>query len=149
MDQLLGAFGIDWKLLIAQAVNFGIVLIALWYFLYTPVLKVLEERRKVVAKGVADAKEAETRLAQTGTEVTRRLTNADAEAQEITQRAKEAAAQTKAKLLKEAEERAAQIACDAEKRAQEHAQSVRAESERDIARLAILATEKLMKAKHG
>lgn len=148
MDQLLGAFGIDWKLLLAQAVNFGIVLIALWYFLYAPVMKVLEERRNVVAKGVSDAKEAATQLAETGTEVTRRLLGADTEAQEITQRAKEAAAQTKAKLLKEAEERAAQIAQDAAKRAEEHAQRVRSESERDIARLAILATEKLMKSKH-
>lgn len=148
MDQLLGAFGIDWKLLIAQAVNFGIVLVALWYFLYTPVLKVLEDRRKVVAKGVADAQEAAATLAEADSEVTKRLTSADMEAQEITQRAKAAAAQTKANLLKEAEERAAQIALNAKKRAEEDAKRVRAESERDIARLAILASEKLMKGKH-
>ncbi len=148
MDQLFGAFGIDWKLLIAQAVNFGIVLVALWYFLYAPVMRMLEERRNVVAKGVSDAAEAHAQLAQAGHEVAQRLEHADTEAQEITQRAKEAAAETKARLLKEAEERAAQIAKDAEKRAEEHSQRLRAESERDIARLAILATEKLMHAKH-
>ena len=38
MNELFAAFGIDWKLLLAQGVNFGIVLVALWYFLYRPVM---------------------------------------------------------------------------------------------------------------
>lgn len=149
MNQLLDAFGIDWKLLIAQAVNFGIVLVALWYFLYAPVMKTLEERRKVVAKGVADAEDASTQLAEAGSEVSRRLAKADTEAQDITQRAKAAAIEEKSALLKEAESRAAQIAADAEKRAIEQAERIRAESERDIARVAVLAAEKVLREKHG
>ena len=46
MQELFSAFGVNWKLLIAQAVNFGIVLVALRYFLYTPVLEMLEKRRQ-------------------------------------------------------------------------------------------------------
>lgn len=39
MDQLIQAFGIDAKLITVQIINFGILLAALTYFLYKPVLK--------------------------------------------------------------------------------------------------------------
>src|SRR3989338_4005309 len=58
MAQVLSTFGIDWRLLIVNAVNFALVLLALWYFLYAPVMKMLEERRQRVAQGVRDAQAA-------------------------------------------------------------------------------------------
>ena len=50
MAQVLSTFGIDWRLLIVNAVNFALVLLALWYFLYAPVMRMLESRRERVAK---------------------------------------------------------------------------------------------------
>jgi F-type H+-transporting ATPase subunit b len=149
MGQLFAAFDIEWSLLIAQAVNFGIVLVALWYFLYKPVLKTLEERRKVIAQGVADAHEAGEKLAGADSEAAARLTAADASAEEITARARKAGIEEKAGIVRDAETRAARIAEDAERRAFELAGRIRAESEKDIARLALLAAEKLMHEKHG
>ena len=67
MEQLFEAFGIDWKLLLAQAVNFGVLFVALTYFLYKPVLKTLDERKQKVAKGVTDAEAAEKMLAEADT----------------------------------------------------------------------------------
>jgi hypothetical protein len=34
MAQLFSAFGLELPLLIAQAVNFAVLMVALWYFLY-------------------------------------------------------------------------------------------------------------------
>ena len=42
MEQLFEAFGIDWKLLLAQAINFGVLFLVLSYLLYKPVLSTLE-----------------------------------------------------------------------------------------------------------
>ena len=41
MDELVKTFHIDWKLIIAQTVNFTIVLGVLWYFAFKPLMKVI------------------------------------------------------------------------------------------------------------
>jgi len=148
MQQLFAAFGVNVSLLIAQAVNFAIVLIALWYFLYKPVLEMIEKRKEVVAKGVEDAALASEKLAQADGEAESRIAAADSEASGIVSSAREAANAEKARLLKEAEARAVAVTQDAEARAQEIAAKAKRESEKDIARLAILAAEKVLTSKH-
>jgi len=145
MEQLFDAFGIDWKLLIAQAVNFGVLLVALTYFLYKPVLKTLDERREKVAKGVLDAEEAARKLSEADSEVSTRLQAAEGEAEGIVAGARETAGAEKTRILKEAEARAADIAADADARAKESAARALRESEKEVARLAVLAAEKVMR----
>lgn len=148
MEQLFEAFGVNVSLLIAQAVNFAIVLVALWYFLYKPVLSVIAKRRALVAKGVEDAAEAADKLARADEEAHSRVTAADAEAEAIVSAARDAATTEKARLLKEAEARAVAVTRDAELRAEEAAKKAERESEKDIARVAILAAEKILKERH-
>ena len=62
MAQFFAAFGIDWRLLLVQAVNFGLLLLALWYFLYGPVLKMIDDRRAKIAESVKVAEAAARRL---------------------------------------------------------------------------------------
>ena len=147
MHDLFEAFGIDWKLLIAQAVNFAIVLVALTYFLYKPVLSTLEKRRETVAKGVEDAETASRALAQADGEAAKRVKAADTEAEEILQSARASASAAKSEILSEAEERARAISADAEARAQEAAAKALRESEKEVARLAVLAAEKVLREK--
>jgi F-type H+-transporting ATPase subunit b len=144
MDALLNAFGLNGPLLLAQLVNFGILITALYFLLYKPVLKVLEERRMLVAKGVDDAKRAEEKLAGADSEATKIVAKADAEAADLLSSAREAANSEKAKLVKDAEARAAAIASDAEARAKEASAKMLRESEKEIARLAVLAAGKAM-----
>lgn len=147
MDQLLHAFGIDVKLLLAQAVNFGVLLVVLWLVLYKPVMKTLDERKAKIAKCVIDADEASKKLAGADEEASAIVHKADMEASALVSSARETANAEKVRLLKEAEERAAKIAEDADARAKEAANKMFKESERDIARLAILAAEKTIRAK--
>ncbi len=145
MDALLQAFGIDWQLLIVQLVNFGILILALWWFLYRPVLKMLEERKQLVAKGVADAEEATEKLATADAAVSTRLQAAETEAEGIVASAREHATDEKSRIVKEAEARADATLKDAEARAAEAAAKALRESEKEIARLAILAAEKVVR----
>ena len=144
MNQLFAAFGVNWSLIIAQAVNFGIVLIALRYFLYKPVMTMLNKRQELVAKSVSDAAKAEELFAGADAEAASRVHAADTEAEKIVAVARESANAEKARLLKEAEERAVLVAKDAEARAAEALERARRESERDIARLAVLAAERVL-----
>lgn len=148
MQQLLDAFGINWQLLIAQAVNFAIVLVALRYFLYKPVLEQLRKRQEIVAKSVEDAKQTEEVFARADSEAESRVSAAEAEAEQIVALARASAHETKEKLIADAESRAVTIEKDAEARASEAALRAKRESEQDIARLAVLAAEKVLKARH-
>ena len=48
---MLETLGIQWPKLIAQFVNFAIVLFVLWRFAYKPVFTMLEARRQKIADG--------------------------------------------------------------------------------------------------
>lgn len=145
MSSLLSAFGIQTHLLVAQLINFGALLAVLTYFLYKPVMKTLDERRLVVAKGVEDAQKA-TEALEGATEKAHEIErSAEADAGEIVNRAREEANHERDRLVKEAQERADGIEKDAQARAKEaHEQALR-ESEKEIARLAILAAGKAMR----
>lgn len=147
MSALASTFGIDWHLLIAQIVNFGILALALTWFLYKPVLKMVKERERIVAKGVEDAEVSAQRLASAEGEAQKRALAAEKEAGSIVERARRSASDERAKILKEAEERSARVALDAEARAKETAAQSLRESEKEIARLALLAAEKMLKEK--
>ena len=55
MEEIIKTFHIDWKLLIAQAVNFAIVVFALYKFAYKPLLKTMNERTAKIEQGLKDA----------------------------------------------------------------------------------------------
>ena len=145
MDQLFGAFGIDGKLLIAQLINFGVLFVGLTYLLYKPVMKTLDERRAKVAQGVLDAQAASEKLATAGEEAGTIVKQASTEAEGIVSSARDAASSEKARIMKDAETRAAQVAADAEARSKETANKALRDSEKEIARLSVLAAEKVLK----
>ena len=62
MSQLFRQLGIDWHLLLSQAVNFFLVFVVLRVFVYKPLLTLLHERRHKIEEGLTKADEAEKRL---------------------------------------------------------------------------------------
>ena len=62
MSELLTKLGIDLKLLVAQIVNFLILLLVLYKFAYGPIVAMLEKRQKKIEKGLKEAEEAHKKL---------------------------------------------------------------------------------------
>lgn len=147
MDQLLSAFGINGKLLIAQLINFGVLFAGLSYLLYKPVMKILDERSEKIAEGVRSAEEATEKASHADEEVKAKLHTAEQEADAIVAGSRETATNERTRIIKEAEARAASLEADAQARATEDAQKVLRESEKEIARLAVLAAEKVLASK--
>jgi len=83
VSDLFHQLGIDWRLLIAQGVNFFLILAALTFLVWRPLLALLAERRQRIEFGLAGAAEAERRLAAIEEERTAKLLEADAAAAEI------------------------------------------------------------------
>jgi len=63
-NQLLLQLGINWKLLLSQAVNFFILLVVLTFFVYKPLIKIIKERNQKIKEGLDKAEEADVRLKQ-------------------------------------------------------------------------------------
>ncbi len=144
MSELFAAFGVNWKLLIVQAVNFGLLLSLLTYFLYKPVLRIIDERQKKIAEGVKTAAEADRKLADAKTESDEMVGGAAREAEALVASARSRANEQGAEMLKAAEARAAATTKDAAERAEEAKRQMIKESEREIARAAMLAAEKIL-----
>ncbi len=145
MDEIINAFGIDGRLIIIQVVNFGILMVALGYFLYKPILRILKEREDKITQGLKDAEDAAKAKEEAGVEKQTILTGAHMEAGEVAKRAKVAADSQASEIVAGAQEKAAAVLSDAEvKREQIKAQALK-ESEKEIASLAVLAAEKVLR----
>ena len=143
MAQVLSTFGIDWRLLIVNAVNFALVLLALWYFLYAPVMKMLEERRQRVAQGVRDAEAAAAELAATQAARAGVLAAAGKEADHVMAAARAAGAAKERELAQKGEAAAALAVREAQARAEELKARAIEESRQEVAKLIVLGLERL------
>lgn len=141
---LAGRFGIDIKLIVAQAVNFIVVAFLLWRIAFKPVMATLDERQQKISDGLQFAEEAKTQLAETEKRQAEVLREANTKAQEILHEAKEKARELEDRLKNET---AAQVE-DMRRRGEE---SIRVEREKmlsevrqEIARLVVMTSGKVL-----
>lgn len=73
MSELLSKLGIDWRLFIAQIINFLVLFFVLKKFLYKPAVAMLERRRETIEKSLEDAKKMEESVARMSAENEKRL----------------------------------------------------------------------------
>lgn len=144
MESLLSVFGIDWKMLVLETINFLLLLAGLSYFLYTPVLKMLNDRREKVAKGVKDAEVAERRVKEVEEKRQDILAKAEREAEGIVERGVAEGKKERADIVKAAQERTDKALAEARVQAEELQRRALAESQKEVARIAILAAEKIL-----
>ncbi len=145
MDQIIHAFGIDVRLIIIQIINFTVLMVALGYFLYKPVLKMLADREAKIAQGLKDAEDAAKAKDEAGVEKQGILAAAHADAAEVANRAKKAAEVKASEIVGEAEAKAASVLAEAEAKRELIKEQARKESEKEIAQVAILAAEKVLR----
>lgn len=147
MDQIVETFGINWKLLIIQAVNFGVLLFLLHRFLYKPLLKLLDERREKIEKGVEDAKQAALTLSEADTKKEEMLREMKHEAKEIIEKAVLGGEKMKEGIVGEASEKAREIISHAERSAREEKEKVVVEAKKELGGTVIAAVEKILREK--
>ncbi len=144
MDQLIHAFGIDAKLITIQIINFAILASLLTYFLYKPILKILAEREENIKQGIKDAEDAALAKASAVAEKQALLATAQTEAQAIDARATAFAKEKEADIVAQANDKASDIVRDAQAKSELLKSQALKESEAEIAKLAILAAQKVL-----
>ncbi|MFH1766849.1 MAG: F0F1 ATP synthase subunit B [Patescibacteria group bacterium] len=87
IEAVAGQFGLNGTMFAAQLVNFLIVLIILWIFVYKPITRFLEERQEKIEKSVKQADEIEKRMVAIEKERDVVIVEARKEAQGIAEKA--------------------------------------------------------------
>ena len=125
--EILKNFGVNPILLSAQIVNFLIILFVLKKFLYKPILELLKKRQTMIKEGIKQAEESRNRLEKVVIEEKSILRNAQLQAKELMEDAKqesieltlqmnEAAKKQTEKILKDARDQIARESLETEKR---------------------------------
>ena len=138
--ELLTNLGIDWRLLIAQLINFGILLAVLYRFLYKPVLKLLHDRSARIEAGLKNADEVEKKLNEASVTYERKVLEARAEAQKIVEMAKKEAEKVRAELAAHAQNEAAHIVEAGRQKLSAEKEKIMHEAEHELADLVAEAT---------
>jgi F-type H+-transporting ATPase subunit b len=140
----MAQLGINLGLFILQVLNFGIVLILLYKWAYTPILNMLAKRRAAIAQGLEDARIAAEARANAEAEARQIIAKAQAEAaekvREATQRAEAVALEVKA----EAEGDAVKIREEALTDAAAERERLLGDLRGQVAALAMAAAQKLI-----
>lgn len=145
--ELLGSLGINGKLFLAQLVNFAILFFVLKKFAYQPILKVLDDRKDKIEKGLKNAEEAGEKLEKITIKEKEVLSKANAKAQSILLQAESKAEKNRQIAVKKTEEDVNILMKRAEQRIQEKKEQMLDDLKKDVAELVVLATEKVLDEK--
>lgn len=153
MEELLHKLGVDWRLLIAQLVNFIILFVLLKKLLYRPVLDLLERRRKLIEEGLQSAERSQERLAGIELERKQALEAAALERQHLLEAAAREAEQIREHRLLAAGAEVAGILARAKDEAARTREELFADVRREVGDLVLsisrkVTAERLPKAVH-
>lgn len=147
MSELLENLEIKWQLLLAQAINFFILLFLLKKFLYKPMLKFLRERKEAIEEGLRKSELAEQKFQKMRGVQAKELAKTRTEAQKIIDEAKKRGEKAKSETLTEGRAQADALFAKAEKDIEQLKNQRLGEAEKEIGRLAIEGMEHLIRAK--
>ncbi len=136
--------GINLNFLVAQLVNFLILLALLRLFLYKPVLNMLAERRQRIKEGLEAAEKAKEEAARERAEFEKKLEEERKLAQQRIAEATRASEKAREEIIKRAQEEAREIVARAREDAEKERERILAEARKQVAELTILSTQKVL-----
>ncbi len=146
MDSFIETFHIDWKIIIAQSINFVIVLFVLYFLLVKPLKKMMKDRTATITGGLNDAKVNAELLLKTKKEYDDVLANARIEANTIFQEGKKEALDQKRVMVENAGKEVEQMIASGKKVLESEKAKMIEEAKNEIVSLVVLATEKLLES---
>jgi len=140
VEQIARTFGVDWPHLIAQMISFGIVCILLYLFAYRPILRILGDRRQLIAQGLANSEKIKAELAETEARRQEVLAQANDQADRFMEEARAVAARLREQETQKALAAAEQIMVNARAAAAQDHDRMLAELKREVGHLVVQTT---------
>ncbi len=143
LKQILEQFGVEWPKFLAQLILFIIVYFVLQKFAFGPIVAMLEERRKRIEEGQANAEKIKKQLAAAESRYQEILTKANGDAQKMLDEARASASVLAERRAQQAIGEAEQIIAKAREATSLEHDRVLAELKREVGRLVIETTTKV------
>jgi F-type H+-transporting ATPase subunit b len=140
IEQIARTFGVDWPHLISQMVTFSIVCLLLYRWAYRPILKILADRRQIIADSLANAEKIKAQLAQTEARRQEAMAEAGAQANRFIEDARGAAGRLREQETQKAIAAAEQIITKAHEAADQEHTRMLAELKREVGHLVVETT---------
>lgn len=138
--QIARTFGVDWVHLGAQIVSFSIVCALLYKFAYKHVLQMLEERRRQIAQGLENAAQIKAELDRIENQRQEVIAQAHTQAAQFIEEARASAARLLQQESQKAILTAEQITARAREAAAQDHERMLGELKREVGRLVVQAT---------
>jgi len=149
MDSIISTFHIDWKIIIAQAINFGIVFTILYVYALKPLSKLMAERGEKIQTGIKDAKASSELLQKAAEEYKQNTIKLGRIAMDAQKELSQELEQLRVKNLE-------RIKADNDEWTKKRMEQMEIDkkalvesAKKELVSLAMLATEKLIKDKHN
>lgn len=146
MQELITTFHIDWKLMLAQLVNFAIVLAVLYRFALKPLTKVLTERQETIEKSLQDAKDIEQRLSETEARSKQAIREAQKEASALIEQAKRQADERRKELLAKTKQDIEQLVSAAKRQIEQEKQAMVGDARRELGDIVVAGMRRIVGA---
>ena len=141
---IVETFGIDWPMLIAQAINFLIVAFVIWKFAFKNILSTIKEREKQIADSLKNADKIKLELEETEKQQQETLQEASLEAKKTISIAQEQAKAFIEEQKEDARKQAEEIITKAKLAMEQERERVLREAREEIASLVVLTTSKVL-----
>ncbi len=147
MESLIETFHIDIKLLVAQVINFAIVISVLYFFALKPLIKIMRDRTVKIEKSLEDAKKIDVKLDKTGREYREAIARAKKEASEILAKTREQAENKKQTIIGEAQTEIGRMVSNEKIKLQREKAKILKEVKADVAGLVVASVAKVLEKK--
>lgn len=143
--QILGNLGFDWRIALANLVNFLLILWILKKFAFKPIEKVLKDREDKIKKGVEDAERASAEFLMAKQTCEKTIVDAKEEANKIIASSTERAEKILADAKTAQEEQTKQIVAKAKTAIQLEKDKMMQDVKKEVIELVISTSEKFIK----
>jgi F-type H+-transporting ATPase subunit b len=147
--QILDTLGVDWRLVLAQFINFGVLLAILSVLVYKPLLRAIDERRERIRKSLEDAEALKKETEKMEKERAKRMQEIDKEAQALLEQAKAQAEKTRKKLVHDAQDEAAQVLEKGRKQLEEERRAMLADVKSTVIAVSVQLAERVIGREFG
>ncbi len=147
MESIISTFHIDWKIIIAQMINFAVVFVVLYIFALKPLSKLMAERSDKIKKGIDDAKMNAALLEETKKLSDEILVKARGDSNKIFQEGRKELEKLRTDNLDRIKEDEAEFIKKRKEQIEIDKKTILESVKEDIVNLATLMAEKLVKDK--
>lgn len=140
------ALGINFNLFLAQLINFGVVVAALYFLLYKRVLAVLRERTERIEQSIKDSEQVKQQLANARRDYDAEIARARQEAAGILAQAQERAKSQEVEIIAQARQEGERIRNEAREQARQERDQLLREVKGQIAELVTLTASRVLQA---